>query len=278
VLFLVISILPASLYYIYQFFENQALSNQVFSSFLPGLWFKVYYWQFWLKHLWRVIGFSTLVGGMFGILIAPAGWQRNFLIAMWVGYFIFGLFYTYYIHTHDYYHLQFIPAVAFSLGIVGAVILRQLYLNNSHRLLYPVIYCILLLAIILNIGLYLNTMNEQMNLPTQTDLAKQIGSIVNHSPRTLFLSPYYGYPLQYHGELSGKAWPTRGDINSENLMGLKSLTTQERLEHLIQADSPEYFIITDMEEYAAQPKLQSLLMNNYPLLMQSDKFIIFDLH
>ena len=35
-------------------------------------------------------------------------------------YFLFGLIFSYSIHTHDYYHLQFIPAVALSLGALAA--------------------------------------------------------------------------------------------------------------------------------------------------------------
>jgi hypothetical protein len=276
-IFLTLVSLPALFYYGRELLVNQAMENQVRSSFVPGLWFKLVYWQFWLKHLWRVVGFSALVGGMLGILFAPAGWRRNFLAGMWLGYVIFGLFYTYHIHTHDYYHLQFIPAVALALGLMGAVVLQQLVLINQNWLWRTIIGCVLLFSVFLNIGLYLNTLSEAGNSPLQTQLATQIGVLVKHSTRTVFLAPYYGYPLQYHGELAGEAWPTVGDINSGQLWGEQPLTAPERFEQFYQRTLPEYFIITDMAEYSAQTDLQRFLTERFPVIKQSADFIIFDL-
>ena len=275
--FLSIVLFPGLLYYGYHFLLNQSMHRQVTSSFIPSLWFEVYYWQFWLKHLWRVIGFSALVGGMFGILVTPAGWKRNFMTAMWLGYVIFGLFYTYYIHTHDYYHLQFIPAVALALGFLGASVLQQLILVNQHRIWRVLISCVLIFSMFLNSGLYLNTLAEVEDSPSHTQLAEQIGALVNHSARTLFLAPYYGAPLEYHGELAGIAWPTVGDIRAEQLVGAQPLSAVERLNQYLQEASPEYFIVTDMTEYEAQTDLRTLLSTRYPILEQSEDFIIFDL-
>jgi 4-amino-4-deoxy-L-arabinose transferase-like glycosyltransferase len=275
--FLVIVVLPALLYYGYHLIWNQKMQQQATSSFIPQLWFKVYYWQFWLKHLWRVIGFSALVGGALGIFLIPAGWRRDFIIAMWLGYAVFGLFYNYHIHTHNYYHLQFIPAVALALGFLGANVLQQLILVAQNQLQRVLIGCILLFSIFLNMGLYLNTLSEAENLSSQAHIAEQIGQIVNHSARTLFLAPYYGAPLEYYGELAGNPWPTIGDSYSEQLVSGQLLTAEERLDQFFQDSSPEYFIVTDIAEYQAQTELQKLLSTHFSVIAQSEEFIIFDL-
>jgi len=276
--FLLIVMLPTLMYYGYQYLINAAFYNQVKSSFLPHLWFELFYWQFWFKHLWRVIGFSALVGGMFGILITPVGWRRNFLISMWIGYVIFGLFYTYYIHTHDYYHLQFIPAVALPLGVLGSIVLQQLMQVNKNILWKVIIGAILVFSLLLNIGLYLNNYLETGNSSSQAQLAEQIGTLVEHSTQTLFLAPYYGAPLQYHGEVAGKPWPTLGDMKAGQIWGEKSFSAKERLDQFIQGYSPEYFIITDMTEFEAQTELKTLLTTRYEIIKRSGDFIIFDLY
>ena len=275
--FLSIVVLPALLYYGYHLIWNQKMQQQATSSFIPQLWFKTYYWQFWLKHIWRVIGFSALVGGALGIFLIPAGWRRDFVIAMWLGYAVFGLIYNYHIHTHNYYQLQFIPAVALALGFLGANVLQQLIPVTQNQLQRVLIGCILVFSIFLNMGLYLNTLSEAENLSSQAHLAEQIGQIVNHSARTLFLAPYYGTPLEYYGELAGNPWPTIGDSYSEQLVGEPLLTAEERLDQFLQDSSPEYFIVTDLTEYRAQTELQTLLSSHFSVIAQSEEFIIFDL-
>jgi 4-amino-4-deoxy-L-arabinose transferase-like glycosyltransferase len=277
IVFLILTLLPAMLYYGHEFLVNPAMDNQVKSSLVPSLWFRLFYWQYWLKHLWRVIGFSALVGGMFGILLVTPGWRRNFLVGMWLGYIIFGLFYTYHIYTHDYYHLQFIPAVALALGFLGESVLQQLVLVKRDQPTQIVTGGILIFSLFLNIGLYLNSLAEAENTSSQAHLEEQIGVLVKHSTHTLFLAPYYGYPLQYNGGLAGEAWPTVGDMKAEQVLGQPTLTAEERFEQVYQPSSPDYFIIIDMDEYSAQIDLQTLLTARFPVFYQSEKLIIFDL-
>ena len=277
IFFLVIIVLPALLYYGHHLIWNQKMQQQATSSFIPQLWFKVYYWKFWFKHIWRVIGFSALVGGASGILLVPVGWRRNFIIAMWMGYAFFGLVYNYHIHTHNYYQLQFIPAVALALGFLGANVLQQLLLVTQNQLQRVLIGCILLFSMFLNMGLHLNTLSEAENLSSQANIAQQIGEVVEHSARTLFLAPYYGVPLEYYGELAGNPWPTIGDSYSEQLVGGQLLTAEETLDLFFQDSSPEYFIVTDIAEYLAQTDLQTLLSSHFSIIAQTEEFIVFDL-
>jgi hypothetical protein len=66
-------------------------------------------------------------------------------------------------------------------------------------------------------------------------------------------------------------------VNAERPLGEKPLTAMERFEQLYQPASPEYFIITEMAEYSAQPGLQALLTEQHAVLQHSENFVIFDL-
>ena len=59
--------------------------------------------------------------------------------------------------------------------------------------------------------------------------AKVLGNLVAHSTRTVFLAPYYGRPLMYYGELSGRDWPHTYDISAELLFGVEPLTSAQPL-------------------------------------------------
>jgi hypothetical protein len=41
--------------------------------------------------------------------------------------------------------------------------------------------------------------------------------------------------------------------------------------------SPEYFIVTDMDEYRGQPELDDFLNKNFPVLEPANRYVIFDL-
>ncbi|HLO15735.1 MAG TPA: hypothetical protein VK206_12955, partial [Anaerolineales bacterium] len=84
-------------------------------------------------------------------------------------------------------------------------------------------------------------------------------------------------PLEYHGLLSGFPWPLTSDLEWEQLIGRPVMNAQERFNTWFAKDSPEYFIIADMTEYAQQPDLKEFLTANYPILVQNDDYIIFSL-
>ena len=90
-----------------------------------------------------------------------------------------------------------------------------------------------------------------------------IGEAVGHSTRTIFLSADYGTPLEYHGLLAGRARPTASDLEWEGLAGTASQTAEDRFQSDYAAAAPDYFIVEDMEEYAAQPDLADRLLSRW---------------
>jgi len=108
-------------------------------------------------------------------------------------------------------------------------------------------------------------------------LAKEISQLVDHSTHTLLLSPFGGRPLRYHGDFSGDAWPTLGDMNAERLTGMPKPSVEARFNSMSTNIQPEFFIVTNFEEYAAQEDLQEFLETNFPVVIEKDQYVIFDL-
>jgi len=126
--------------------------------------------------------------------------------------------------------IGFIPFIG---ALLGALLLRSLGIARSKLL---------------------NTDAEHKVRPEQ-----EIGELVNHSTKTIFLSSDYGVPLEYHGLLSDVSWPLTWDLGWEGLAGLKSPIAQERFNTWYAKEAPNYFIIMEsLREFERQPDLEAI--------------------
>ncbi len=309
-IFIFLSPLPGAVYYLSGLLTDVGfLREHTQTSFLPHLLLSPYFWKDWLAMIARVVGLIAFTGAFLGLFVIRDGLSRALLIGLWIGYFIFGLVFTYHIHTHDYYQLQFIPVVALSLGPVGALVINRLFrLFSSRRriAILVVFFLVLIFGISININKvqrrdyngylkifgYVMGINPQFykfineDFEKEVRIAKEIGEIVNHSSKTVFLTPDYGRSLAYHGELSGFSWLISGSLkewklkgirapNKEELFNPRYLTIKTRGKYI--KYSPEYFLITDFDEFGKQPDLKDFLHTNFPIMAKSDDYLIFDL-
>ncbi len=86
--------------------------------------------------------------------------------------------------------------------------------------------------------------------------------------------PDYSLPLVYWGWLNTTHWFGVGDFALRQAAG----QTFDFAEYFDQQTSGrDYFLVTDFEELARQPQLQSRLEADYPLIRQGDGFQVYDL-
>jgi hypothetical protein len=198
---------------------------------------------------------------------------------------VFGLVFTYHIHTHDYYTLQLIPVVALSLGPVGTLIWARLSQIDGrwYRRAAP-LGVVLLAGVVTVLGGVAAILQAEVRNPNAGDFGnkvrmyQEIGEIVDHSPSTLFSAPDYGLPLKYHGWLSGVAWPNKYDLQFEQLQGMPEVGVEERFNTLDEAYSPEYFIIVrDFWTFEEQKSLRAFLGKRFPMVAANDDYWVFEL-
>jgi 4-amino-4-deoxy-L-arabinose transferase-like glycosyltransferase len=322
-IFAVVSILPAIIYYIFGIISNEGyLREQSNLSFFPQLLLSINFWKDWITMIVRRIGFIPFVGARRGFLMSGQGLQKALLVGLWAGYFVFGLVFNFHIHTHDYYQLQFIPVVALSIGPICAMLLNRI---TYHRRLLAIL-AIIILAGVLTIGLNIQRgqfedfyaeyksqlkiigalfgVNPQFkkflahDFEREVRIAQEIGEIVGHSDKVLFLDSNYGESLTYHGELSGYGWPISTDTKKRRLRGfLREPSLEESCEfkngytvscklynipqlHYIpnlEKYSPEYFIVTNLQDFEKQIDLKNFFFMNFPILAKNNDYLIFDL-
>jgi hypothetical protein len=111
-----------------------------------------------------------------------------------------------------------------------------------------------------------------------------VGEAVKHSDRIVYVSEYYGAPLEYFGELSGWPWPRPGDDIDRALRGsaARQRSIEERLRTLrttlanAEPDfEPEYFVITDFREFAHHEDLASFLKERCRPVAENPRYLIF---
>jgi len=275
-LFIVISLLPTILFYSYGMLISGLFRGQARGSFLPDLLLYPFFWKGWFSLIGKVVGHTALIGAFLGVLMFRKRLPRALMIGLWSGYFIFGLVFTYHIHTHNYYQLQIIPIIALSLGPIGALVMK--YLSQTCRRWYwhTAVLGILFLAVFISIRMASGNLGVK-DPERKVRLAQEIGKDINHSTKTIFLSKNYGNVLKYHGELSGKNWPHCHDFRTAELRGIPQMSVEERFNILSLNYFPEYFIVTDLREFEIQEDLKSFLTRKFSIMVQHNDYLIFDL-
>lgn len=274
VVFFVICYLPSALYYGYGIFFTGDLMRQVEWSYLPQLLLTREYWRDWMQTALEVVGLTPLLAAIIGIPLAQKGIFRAFLAGLWGGYILFCLVFTYHIRYAGYYHAHLIPIVALSFAPMASLLIRQIRRSTSGwywSLFYAAAAALLLFVNFRNI----NRMIWSSSNFESREVAEQIGEIVGHSNRVVYIASAYGIPLEYYGELTGAYWP-RNVSDHDTTLGInRVLSVEDRLENL--GFTPEYFVITAMYEYDTHHgDLKEYLTQKCRLVESSDQFIIYD--
>ena len=139
--------------------------------------------------------------------------------------------------------------------------------------------CILLAAASVGISIVqINYDRTAMTLKREIAKAPEIGELVNHSTRTLYLSPFEGLPLLYHGKISGLRYAYSGDVIAKFISGVAEKTDMKAIfDPQYVGFEPEFFIVTEFLEFRRFSELREFLTQNFPLFARGPDYLIFDL-
>lgn len=281
-IFLFIALTPGVIYYSYGLFITKSLQAQASWSFIPSLFLSLIFYKGWLQNAALVAGFSLL---FLTVLALPLTFSkktpRALLLGLWLGYFFFSFVFNYHISTHHYYHLQVIPLVALSVGYVGSVVFSRLNDSRIPWKLRVLVLAILLIAFSLDgirqVVTRRHWLEKNMDFQSVVEVAKEIGEQVDHSMKCVFLDPEYGSTLKYHGWLAGWIWYNSWDIYADRRFGgMAESDARELYINKYAIHQPEFFIVTDLKEFDRQDDLKEFLMNTFPIVASTTRYLIFD--
>jgi 4-amino-4-deoxy-L-arabinose transferase-like glycosyltransferase len=291
-LFTLLTLLPMGLYY--AGFLQGAAAHRI----APELLLSHGFWRGWLLQIEYMVGYVALAGALLGVLLLRPGTPRALTAGMWSGYFLFGLVFAHHVSTHDYYSLQLIPIVALSLGSLWDFLVPYLWRTASARhqrvTIAGVFLSILALSAVEQSKTILLIAQQGQgeafpgkyvahgtiaDYERRAQIYREIGEIVNHSPKAIVYAPDYGYSLAYHGRLDGRLF-----------LYPESKTVREDFEDRYEESSPRYAII--IKRFAYYPRqvdwgggrktkkhegLRPLLTKKFDVVVKEDAYIVFDL-
>jgi hypothetical protein len=272
---ILLTIIPTIGYMINGFFIEGGLTSLFGLRFFPNLWLQPTFYLQWLSKAQSVAGLGFLVLGLAGIFFFDHIDKMKFVVGLWLGYILFGFVFAYYFGTHDYYHLSLVPIVAISIAPIGMILWNALTHLHTGWFFGSAVGIILLFGLALNLW-NIRTLFHKTDYRPELATWEQIGEKVGHNTSVIALTQDYGYRLEYFSWINpAEYWPYRGDTQLRELAGIPQPEFAARFAD--QTKGMDFFIITDLEEFNAQPELKKFLTQNYPVYDSGECYIIFDL-
>jgi hypothetical protein len=276
-LFLALALAPTLLY------AAVLLRHRTGIFLMPHLWVTGFFYEGWAKKMgsavvWipqaAALGWVPLAAAVLGAVMMRRTPRRFLGCGLLAGYVGYSFLFPWHAATHDYYQAPLIPIVALGLAplalalakgqrweggpawrnaawVVGLVALAALYSYPARAVLGE------------------NGIKRQAY--------EAAGESLGRGSRVIYLGPNYGNPLFFHGWLTGNFWPNAFDKQFERLRTGKVLGAGARLERLLAAEHPAYFVVDDPEELERQPDLAELLRKRYPVCHEQAGLVVYDL-
>lgn len=227
----------------------------------------------WLIFLDGLANVGVMLVGLLGVALAPR-LARWVLLALWVGFGLYGLSLPYTMFTHDYYNLPIIPIIAVSLAPIGGLVLGNLREQAGTWQAFAMTAG--MLAIAFPLWLTRSAMLSK-DYRSEHQGWEKIAAALPTNGRMIALTHDYGYRLAYYGWKTVSVWPGQADYASFQLQGHNE-GKDIQAEFAQRTDNFDYFLVTLFSELDAQQGLKSLLYDHYTIVAQSPTFVLFDLH
>jgi 4-amino-4-deoxy-L-arabinose transferase-like glycosyltransferase len=225
----------------------------------------------WLKFLDFLMDL-TLVGlALLSVALFPRPKDRLLLLSLWAGYGLFGLSFPYPIRTHEYYSIMLIPTVGLSLAALAQAgldaLARQPRLWQGFAI--PVLLMVIAYPSWLTYTGFIGVDHRAEVLGWQK-MGRELpaGQYVG-------LTHEYGMRVAYYGWRLVRSWPASADFAMFEQMNESYATDFEAL-FAERTAGMDYFLVTLLGEFDAQPALQTKLYQNYPHT-EGEGYILFDL-
>jgi 4-amino-4-deoxy-L-arabinose transferase-like glycosyltransferase len=268
-----IALLLGLAYYGYGLMITDSLAGQADITFQPHLLLYREFWKGWIYTGLDAATFAAFIAALLGLALLNSPRLQWLLVGLGSSYFFFGLLFNYHISTHNYYHLQLIPTLALSAGPFIAFLLTSIHGLNGSWARQVWLGGLLTFFVLLALRQVVQQGYEVPRFENEA-VAQEIGELVHHSTQTVYLSPYYGRPLEYFGQLSGSYWPRAISYELYRRPDERPLTISERLANL--SFTPDYFIITDFREYGNHHDDLKAYLQTCPLVDQTDSYLIYE--
>lgn len=264
-------VLPG-LYYFLSIGESSANYFQNWMLVLLPLVLKKAFYLGWLRRLYsfnRLTLLVALVGGM----LCSGGLRRKVLYGLLAGYLVYGFTLPHQTMTHNYYHIQLTPVVAWCLAYAVQWLLDKISQYNQRMPNW--VLSALLLASLLPAAVAVRTLLKEDHR-YEPEYWQYIGEQVPSQGRTIGLVQHYGHLLMYYGWKEIALWPPSGELYLAEMRGNPNINEFQGF-FSQKTEGMDYFLVTSFNQFERQGELYEHLYASYPVFSEGAGYLIFDL-
>lgn len=269
-----LSALPVVTYTLYGLYALE-IESQFQGRFFPELLLDPSHYVRWAAVMISIVGFAGLFLSLIGLFLFSNKTQRAFVLGLWVGYVLYGLFFPYHFLTHNYYHLPLIPLVALSLSPVAESLFNRVVSLGLNRFAQLGISGVILVGVVWQMW-DIRVELAQRDYRHEPGYWEALGDKIGHDAKVVALTQDYGDRLLFYGWLMANNWPETGHLAYRDLRGGKAFEFEEWFAK--ETKDMDYFLVTRIKELDRQSELKDTLYNHYAIAAEGDGFILFDLN
>jgi hypothetical protein len=244
-------------------------------SFTLGLlknWVRPSFYIRWIIFAGGLVDLGVAIISFVGVWLLPKK-ARIIPLALWLGYFLYGMAFSYHITTHEYYSIPLIPAVALSLAPIAALIFERIT-QRGHAASWAVV-AILVFSIGYSAWIGRSILYGK-NYRAEAIAWQRLGEALPKEGDLIGLTHEQGYRIAYYGRRHVTPWlPTATDEQALNSTSDPQAEFQTLFENTTKGQ--DYFVVTMMNDFNDLPMLKSYLYDHYPIYAEGDGYLIFDL-
>jgi len=265
-----LGVLPGGAWIIYGKLVLGIFGGDMSGRFIPSLLANPLFYVQWQTKAATVAGGIGIMLGLLGLFLVRERAVRTFLLGIWGAYLIFGLYFNYHISTHDYYSLPLITIVAVSMAPLGDWFFTRLRTSSSW--VRSALFVVLMYGIF-STGWDVRNQMKSVDYRSQVAYWAEIHEVLGNQASIVALTEDYGLRMVYWGWMKAFIWPSSGDLYQADARG-----NQRDIGNLFKKTVAQksLFLVTDLEDFAKQTELRALL-TGYPVLVQGNGYIIYDL-
>lgn len=226
----------------------------------------------WVIFAGGMVDLGVAIISFVGIWLLPKK-ARIIPLALWGGYLLYGLAFSYHITTHEYYSIPLIPAIALSLAPIAGLIFDRIT-RRGHAAEWA-----LVAVLVFSVG-YSAWIGRSIlvgkNYRSEAIAWQKMGQAFPKEGDLIGITHEQGYRIAYYGMRHVTPWPyTYAD--EQALAG--SADPQAEFDALFESatSGQDYFVVTLMNDFDHQTMLKDYLYSHYLVYAEGDGYLIFDL-
>jgi 4-amino-4-deoxy-L-arabinose transferase-like glycosyltransferase len=272
-----LSTVPMFAWYAYGTLAHSFLRGHFTAKVSPSRLLESSFWNGWWDQVVFVLTYPLksgpltlliLLAAAVGVAAAKRGRARMLLVALWVGYVLYGLVFTIHISTHNYYSLPLVPVIALSLGSVVDASLRW---SRAPELQTAALVtaCAMLAAGALAWKLHAPLTDPSFR--AQQTLYVAAGRAADHTARALYGDTHYAEPMRYYGWTAGTLLTSGYEPDPEGL-ARRGLAAAQR-----ESPPPSCLIFTGADLRRRLARFEAQVAGRFSVRRRTTDLAVYDL-